>query len=160
MSSMFTSPGTIGSSEDRVSIANLDGHLLVIEPTEYTAEITTTLGPRDAVSATVHDITLGETHTDMLIFPKVLIGSLKGRIGERVLATLGKGTAKPGQSAPWLLTDMSTDPGAVADATRYLTDKTAATLTAPTAAPAAAAATQSVELTPELLAALGNLTAK
>ena len=150
----FASPSA-GSAG--VSMADLDGHLLVVEPLEYATEIVTSNGPRDAIRATIHDITASETHTDVLIFPKVLVGSLKGRVGQRVLATLGKGTAKPGQNAPWVLSDMSGDPGSVNDATRYLTEQTSATLTAP-AAPAADAST--MQLTPELLAALGNLTAK
>lgn len=149
----FTSPAT-GSSSG-TTISDLEGHLLVIEPREYVENIVTSLGTRDAVSATVHDITTATTHTDMLIFPKVLIGSLKGRVGQRVLATLGRGVAKPGQQAPWVLTDMSNDSGAINDATRYLTDKTAASLSAPSQP-----ATSGMELTPEMLAALSNLTGK
>lgn len=151
----FTSPA---SASTGTSISDLEGHLLVIEPLEHAASIVTSNGPRDAIRATVHDITTSTTHTDMLIFPKVLVGSLKGRIGQRVLATLGKGTAKPGQNAPWVLLDMSSDSGAVNDATRYLTTQTSNTLTTPAAAPAADGS--NIELTPELLAALGNLTGK
>lgn len=149
----FAAPSAGGSG---VNLGDLDGHLLVVEPIEYKANITTSLGARDAISATVHDITTSQTHEDMLIFPKVLVGSLKGRIGQRVLGTLGRGTAKPGQQAPWVLTDMSGDPGSVNDATRYLTDKVAATVSAP----APAVDPSNIELTPELLAALGNLTGK
>ena len=151
----FSAPST---SSNGTTVADLDGHLLVLEPIEYAAEIVTSLGTRDAVRATVHDITTSTTHHDMLIFPKVLVGGLKARIGDRVLATMGKGVAKPGQNAPWVLTDMSADPGAIADATRYLNGATAATL-----APAPAAVNQTaggIELTPEILAALGNLTGK
>lgn len=155
----FTAPAAGGTG---TSISSLEGHLLVIEPHEYASNITTSNGPRDAIRATVHDITTSETHTDMLVFPKVLVGSLKGRIGQRVLATLGKGTAKPGQNAPWVLNDMSADPGAINDATRYLNQQISSTLTAPAAAPATATAPDgsSIQLTPELLAALGNLTGK
>jgi hypothetical protein len=148
----FSAPATGGSG---ISISDLDGHLLVVEPLEHRAEIVTSNGPRDAIRATVHDITTNTTHEDMLIFPKVLVGSLKGRIGQRVLATLGKGAAKPGQNAPWVLVDMSGDPGSVNDATRYLTERTSSTIAAP-----AQPADTGIELTPELLAALGNLTGK
>jgi hypothetical protein len=37
-----------------------------------------------------------------------------------VLGVLGKGTAKPGQSAPWILIDASTEADAVTAATAYL----------------------------------------
>jgi len=148
----FASPAAGGTG---TSISDLDGHLLVVEPLEHASSITTSNGPRDAIRATVHDITTSTTHDDMLIFPKVLVGSLKGRIGQRVLATLGRGIAKPGQNAPWVLNDMSSDPGAVNDATRYLNGRTASTIAAPAAAEAPA-----IELTPELLAALGNLQGK
>jgi hypothetical protein len=45
---------------------------------------------------------------------------LKGRIGQKVLAVLGKGTAKPGQSAPWILVDATTDNECVNAATTYI----------------------------------------
>jgi hypothetical protein len=45
---------------------------------------------------------------------------LKGRVGQKVLAVLGKGTAKPGQSAPWILVDATTDSDCVKAATTYL----------------------------------------
>lgn len=141
------------------TLNDMNGHLLVIEPLDYKADIATSLGSRDAVSAVIHDITSSETHEDFLIFAKVLVGSLKTRIGQRVLGTLTKGQAKPGQQAPWILQDMSSDPGAVNDATRYLTDRTSHTLTTP-ATDMAATAAAGVELTPELLAALGTITAK
>lgn len=116
--SMFTAPGASGGSD--VKPADLDGHLLVVEPQEYCESIPTSMGDKDAVRVRIHDITDQATYEDVLWFPKVLVGSLKGRIGAKVLAVLGKGTAKPGQSAPWILIDASTDADAVAAATGYL----------------------------------------
>jgi hypothetical protein len=78
------------------------------------------MGDKDAVRVTLHDVTDSATFNDVLWFPKVLVGSLKGRIGQKVLGVLGKGTAKPGQSAPWILIDASTEPDAVTAATAYL----------------------------------------
>jgi len=49
-----------------------------------------------------------------------MVGALKGRVGQKVLAHLGQGQAKPGQSAPWVLEDASGDAGAVAQAEAYL----------------------------------------
>jgi hypothetical protein len=78
------------------------------------------MGDKDAVRVTIHDITDGATYEDVLWFPKVLVGSLQGRVGQQVLAVLGKGTAKPGQSAPWILVDATTDNDCVKAATAYL----------------------------------------
>jgi len=148
MSIPFAAPATGGGSS--VSAADLDGHVLVVEPLEYIASMTTTFGEKDAVRVRVHDITTSETHEDVLLFGMVLVGSLKSRVGEKVLALLGRGTAKPGQSAPWQLTDLSTNEQAVAAATAYLTGQVAATLAAPAAAPVSAAPSA-------LDAALGNV---
>jgi hypothetical protein len=68
---------------------------------------------------------------------------------------MGKGAAKPGQAAPWILTDASGVPEAVQAATAYLTGQTAASMAAP-AAPAPAA-TKPDPQADALAAALGNL---
>ena len=47
----------------------------------------------------------GDEHADTLIFPKVLQSQLRKAVGQKVLGRLGQGQAKPGQSAPWILTD-------------------------------------------------------
>ena len=116
--SMFTAPAAGGGSDVRP--ADLEGHLLIVEPQEYCESIPTSMGDKDAVRVTIHDVTESTTHEDVLWFPKVLVGSLKGRIGQKVLAVLGKGTAKPGQSAPWVLIDATTEADAVKAATAYL----------------------------------------
>jgi hypothetical protein len=151
MSMEFASPG-VGGSGDSVTPADLDGHLLVIEPSEHVQGIATTFGEKDAIRATIHDITAQSTHTDVLLFPGGLIGALKGRVGQRVLAVMSKGAPKPGQAAPWILTDASGVPEAVQAATAYLTGQTAASMAAP-AAPAPAVDPQA----DALAAALGNL---
>ena len=116
--SVFTAPAAGGGSDVRP--ADLEGHLLIVEPQEYCESIPTSMGDKDAVRVTIHDVTESTTHEDVLWFPKVLVGSLKGRIGQKVLAVLGKGTAKPGQSAPWVLIDATTEADAVKAATAYL----------------------------------------
>lgn len=82
------------------------GSLLIIEPLSVEVGIQTAFGTADAVKANVHALT-GPTESDdydeTLIFPKVLAGQLKSNIGKRVVGRLGQGTAKPGQSAPWVL---------------------------------------------------------
>ncbi len=133
--SMFASPGAAGGGW---SVADAEGHLVVIDVHSHETGIVTSLGDKDAIKATVHDVTDGESYEDTLIFPKVLVGSLKGRIGQKVLGTLGKGVAKPGQNAPWVLFDAAGDPAAVDQATKYLTGQVAETLTAPEPTPAPA----------------------
>jgi hypothetical protein len=126
--------------------ADVEGHVLVVEPSEYVANITTAFGESDAIRVTVHDISDAETYSDVLWFSSALVGSLKGNIGKRVLGVMGKGVAKAGQSAPWILLDASANEAAVKAATAYLTGQVAASITAP-AAPVDDA----------LSAALGNL---
>lgn len=124
---MFTAPGASSSAD--IKPADLEGHLLVVEPLEYVENMPTSMGEKDAVRVTIHDISEQVTHEDVLWFPRVLVGSLKGRIGQKVLAVLGKGTAKPGQSAPWVLIDATGQGDAVQAATAYITGLTAAGFT-------------------------------
>jgi len=157
--SMFAAPGT---ASDGFSVKDANGHLVVIEVHAHETGIVTSLGDKDAIRATVHDVDAGETHTDALLFPKVLIGSLRDRIGQKVLGRIGQGNAKPGQSAPWVLLDESGNPDSVAKATAYLTGAVAASLAAPaapTVTPEAAGIDLSA-LSPEVLASLAALAGK
>lgn len=147
----FAAPASGGGSS--VSAADLEGHVLVVEPQEYIPSMTTSFGEKDAVRVTVHDISTASTHDDVLFFGGALIGALKSRVGEKVLAVMGKGTAKPGQAAPWILTDCSTNPQAVEAATAYLVGQVKASIVAPEPTPAAAVQESA------LTAALGNLAA-
>jgi hypothetical protein len=149
---MFTAPGTSLNAD--IKPADLEGHLLVVEPLEYVENIPTAMGEKDAVRVTVHDISEQVTHEDLLFFPRVLVGSLKGRIGQKVLAVLGKGTAKPGQSAPWVLIDATTQGDAVQAATAYINGLTAAGFT--TAEPVVQELAEQSN-NPMLAAALGKL---
>lgn len=152
--SMFTAPAAGGGSDVRP--ADLEGHLLIVEPLEYCESIPTSMGDKDAVRVTLHDVTNSATFNDVLWFPKVLVGSLKGRIGQKVLAVLGKGTAKPGQSAPWILIDASTEADAVAAATAYLSSVAGAQFASD---PEIAEVAEAVG-NPALAAALGKLGAR
>ena len=134
--SEFASPGAAGGS---FSIADAEGHLVVVEVHSYEQGVVTSLGEKDAISATVHDVDAQVTHEDALIFPKVLVGSLKGRVGQKVLATVGKGVAKPGQNAPWVLNDASGDAAAAKRATVYLAAWSSGQFSAPEQAAAAQA---------------------
>lgn len=88
------------------------GKLLVVEPLSVETAIKTAFGESDAVKANVHVITgpgESEDYLDCLVFPKVLIGQLRNRLGSRVVGRLNTGQAKPGQSAPWLLDEATED---------------------------------------------------
>lgn len=85
------------------------GHLLLVTPVAQEKDVKTVHGLADPVRADVVDLDTGEEFTDILIFPRVLISQLKPKIGEKVLGRLGQGTAKAGQSAPWVLADFSAD---------------------------------------------------
>ena len=145
----FTSPSTDFGTVLKPS--DVEGHLLIVEPTEYIEKMTTSMGESDAVSVTVHDINTQETHEHVLWFSRVLVSSLKARMGHKVLGIMGKGDAKPGQTAPWVLKDASGEPKAVEAATAYLTGQVAAQITAP--APVA-------DGSDDLMAALASLGAK
>ena len=143
--SMFTPP----AQSSGFTPADHLGHLLIIKVAGYEPSIVTSLGEKDAISATIHDVDTGETAEDALIFPKVLVGALKSRVGQTVLATLTQGQAKPGQSAPWTLTDATGDQAAVARATAFLEAYKAGQYAAP-AAPAPAAAAPAGEVSDEV----------
>ncbi len=86
--------------------ATLNGSLLVIWPVGVEEDVPTTFGEADAVRATVLIVDgekAGEVIDDALIFPKVLVSSLRSKVGKQVLGRLGQGEAKPKQDPPWIL---------------------------------------------------------
>lgn len=147
MSIQFSAP-TQGQSLKPIDI---EGHLLVVEPAEFTPNVPTAFGDSDAIRCAVHDITDSETYDDVLWFSTVLVNSLKARIGQKVLGVMGKGVAKPGQSAPWVLVDASGEAAAVQAATAYLEGRAAQQFTTP-----APAAPEPTGQSPELAAALAK----
>ena len=121
-----------------VTWETLNGSLLIIEPNGVEEDIQTVHGPATAVRATVHVVdgtTAGEVHADTLVFPKVLIGQLRSKIGQRVLGRLGQGNKKPGQSAPWVLQEAT--PADIQAGTEYLTRYQSGQFTTPAADAAA-----------------------
>jgi hypothetical protein len=154
MSIEFTAPPA-GGGGDSLTPADVEGHVLVVEPLEHVAEINTVHGPKDAIRVNVHDITAQQSYTDVLWFPGALVGTCKKAIGQKLLAVMAKGVAKPGQAPPWKLEDASKDERARVAASAYLLGQVSASLAAPAApTPAPAAAAPSA-----LDAALGNLAA-
>lgn len=89
--------------------ADYQGKLLLVWPTEHRTGIKTDYGDSDAIAArvVVLDGDNGyEEHDNVLFFQSALIGTLKPSVGNSkpVLGRLGRGTSKPGQSAPFILT--------------------------------------------------------
>ncbi|MBX6386083.1 MAG: hypothetical protein IRZ07_24435 [Microbispora sp.] len=104
---LFDAPS---SSSGGVKITEFDGQLLLITPTAHEKDIATSYGPADAVSVdlvVLDGANAGEEHTGIRVFQRALQGQLRPKVGtgRMVLGRLGRGTAKPGQSAPWLLSD-------------------------------------------------------
>lgn len=105
MTSPFAAPAAAGGGVD---FDDLNGRLLLISPYAVEAGIKTSFGEKEAIRADVAVLDgpdAGETHTDTLIFPKVLIGQLRPKINQKVIGRLGQGQAKPGQKPPWILTE-------------------------------------------------------
>jgi len=100
--SQFATP----AASSGIDWSELNGCLLVVEPSEIVKSISTNLGLTDAVRANVTVVDgakAGTKYDDTLVFPKVLQSQLNSRIGQKVLGRLGQGQAKPGQSPPWML---------------------------------------------------------
>jgi len=102
---MFDAPASGG-----VKITEFEGQLLLITPTAVEKDISTAYGAADATTVTLVVLDgngAGEEHTDVKVFQKALQGQLRPKVGtgRMVLGRLGRGVAKPGQSAPWLLAD-------------------------------------------------------
>lgn len=149
------------SSGGTLTPADVNGHLLVVEPKEYIESMTTSNGDTAAVRVTVHDITDSKTVEDVLWFPKILVSKCKEHLNGRLLVVMGQGDPKPGKTAPWKFVDATGNADAVNAATAYMTAKVASAFTpaapvgapaAPVGAPAAPAAN-----TGTLDAALANL---
>lgn len=113
----FAAPSEGGGG---IHAADLNGHLLICYPLSVEKDIPTTYGAKDAIRINVADLTTGEFHGDALWFGGYLIGGLKNSIGTPVLAVMGQGEAKPGQSPPWKLLDRSQDPASIEAATAWL----------------------------------------
>lgn len=133
---MFAAPA---STSEGVKPADLENHLCIFEPLEYKTNVSTSMGESDAIALNVIDLDANEVHNDVLLFSAYLRGALKPLVGQKVLARIKKGVAKPGKTAPWILEDATQDAAAVARAQAYLTQGLQAPA-APAPAPAAAPA--------------------
>ena len=132
---------TPAAASGGIDLKSLLGALLIIEPHASEDGIQTVHGPSAAVRATVHVVDgpqANEVFEDALLFPKVLQGQLKSRIGQKVLGRLGQGVAKPGQSAPWVMQEA--EAADIAAGTEYLNRQQSSQFAAPAASQAPAGA--------------------
>jgi hypothetical protein len=114
----FSAPS---QQSESVKVADLNGQLLIIEPIEYKVGIETVHGPSDAIEVNIVNLDNNNAiHNNVLFFNVALKNALKTKIGQKVLARIGQGTAKPGKSAPWILLDATADATAVAKANAYI----------------------------------------
>lgn len=150
---MTFSPPSVNESGPKV--ADLAGQLLIITPTDYKVGIKTIHGDAEAVEVSLVNLDTNKTYDSVLFFNVALRSALKQKIGQKVLARIGQGTAKPGKSAPWILLDATTDQAALAKANAYLGVASAAAPATPAAVPAA-----NGTITPEVAALLAQLGAK
>lgn len=142
---------------DQPKVADLANQLLIIEPTEYKDRILTVHGETDAIEVNVTNLDTGEMHDRLLFFNVALKNALKNKVGQKVLARIGQGTAKPGKSAPWILIDATGNPADLAKANAFVGSAGAK----PAAAPAEAKQVVTADgLTPEVVALLAQLGAK
>lgn len=105
--SPFAKPAEPSSGID---YSQLHGKLLLIKVMSLEDHIPTVhTKPGEKNPAIRGDVTVldgpqaGQEYPDALIFPKVLQGQLRSRMGQLVLGRLAQGQAKPGQTAPWKL---------------------------------------------------------
>jgi hypothetical protein len=109
MSNEYSAPAAPGG--DKFPLADLNGSLLRITVTKEEKAVQTAFGLSDPVRCDVVVLDgehKGEIYSDTLLFPKVLASQLRSFVGKApVVARLGRGVAKPGQSAPWVLSAAS-----------------------------------------------------
>lgn len=126
----FDTPGAY------VAVKDLLDQLVLFTPTEYVEEVTTDFGTKDAVTTDLVVLSgpeAGTEYTDVMIFQGSLIGTLKRKIssGRKVLGVIGKGDAKKGQNAPYILVAPDDDQKQVAR--DYLAGRTIEAATEPEA---------------------------
>jgi len=150
----------LATGGDQPKVADLANQLLIIEPTEYKANIQTVHGDTDAIEVRIINIDTGEIHTDILFFNVALKNALKNKVGQKVLARIGQGTAKPGKSAPWILIDATSNPADLAKANAFVAQAPAKPVATPAAATEPKQVVTADGLTPEVIALLAQLGAK
>lgn len=99
--------------------SDLKGHLLIVYPLGYVAEIQTKFGISDGMSVDVIDLDdkdehgqPGKVYRNSNFMQAQLIASLKSQVGTKILGVMSQGVSKTGMNPPWVIVDMSGDPTA------------------------------------------------
>lgn len=123
------------SSSDTVNVPDLEGCLVVLQATGPESTADTVRGPAQYIPARVLVVEgaaeLAGAWHELWIFPKVLLGMLRKANGQPLAGVVGKGTARAGQSAPWILLDA--EGGDMAKAQAAYDQATRPAVTSPTA---------------------------
>jgi len=94
------------SSGELFKSSEHEGELLLVQPTGYRPEFTTSAGTSDVIEARIVVLDgehKGDEFADALMFGKVIVPALRRNIGKTVVGRLGKGVAAPGKNAAWQL---------------------------------------------------------
>lgn len=100
---------------DKIELKDVTGALLYFTVKELKRDVETVHGLSDMILCDVAVLDgdkKGTTYTDTGIFPKLLVGQLKGVVGSVdpvIVGRLGQGLANPGKSAPWILNTPTAD---------------------------------------------------
>lgn len=117
----FGDPG----ERSNFKLADHEGALILFTPRSLEEDIETSFGESDAIKADVVVLANAKgkvldepiEESGVLIFQRVVIGQLSDAIGKRrVLGTIGRGQAKKGQSAPFIIVPATDDEKATARA--------------------------------------------
>ena len=94
--------------------SDLKGHLLIVYPLGYVAEIQTKFGISDGMSVDVIDLDdkdengqPGKVYRNSNFMQAQLIASLKSQVGTKILGVMSQGVSKTGMNPPWIIVDMS-----------------------------------------------------
>jgi len=112
--SRFSAPDTYIS----VKAEQVKGHLLLLRPIGAVST-TTKYGETAAIHLDMVDLTTGEIHLGVIMYPKLIISALRDRVGGPSSPRSPRAKALEGQKPPWLLTDRTRDRAAVATAERF-----------------------------------------
>ena len=110
----------LSTGGDQPKVADLANQLLIITPVEYKTGIQTVHGETDAIEVAIVNLETNQEYENILFFNVALKNALKNKVGQKVLARIGQGTAKPGKSAPWILIDATSNPADLAKANAYI----------------------------------------
>lgn len=94
------------SESDFFQIKNHNGALVLVAVNEYLPDFKTSMGPGQAIRAEIAVVDgpgAGMRFSDALLFNKKIVPQLRNSIGSTILARIGTGQAKAGQSAPYEL---------------------------------------------------------